>query len=45
MNKIDEGKIMFNFIASLKSSTGGISEISHPVNFEVINQKIDSLTI
>jgi len=29
----------------LKSTNGGFSEIAHPNNFEILDQKIDSATI
>ena len=38
-NRKGEDKILFNFVATLKSTTGGFHEIAHPDNFEILEQK------
>lgn len=35
--RTDDDKILFNFKASLKSTTGGYSEIAHPDNYEILD--------
>ena len=40
-----EDKIVFNFKATLKSTSGGFSEIAHPNNFTILNQKTQSAVI
>ena len=44
-DRTEEDRILFNFKAILKSTSGGFSEISHPDNFEIEDQKVDSATI
>jgi len=44
-DRTDEDKILFNFRTTLKSTNGGFSEIAHPENFEILDQKINSAVI
>ena len=44
-DRTEEDKILFNFSTTLKSTDGGFSEIAHPDNFEIIEQKINSAVI
>jgi len=44
-DKAEEDKILFNFSTTLISTDGGFSEIAHPDNFEIIEQKINSAII
>jgi len=44
-DRADEDKILFNFRTTLKSTNGGLSEIAHPENFEILDQKINSAII
>ena len=43
--KSKNDQIIFNFVAKLRSTNGGFSEIAHPYNFEILDQKADSATI
>jgi len=44
-DRTEEDKILFNFRTTLKSTNGGFSEIAHPENFEILDQKINSAII
>ena len=44
-DRTEDDKILFNFRTTLKSTNGGFTEISHPDNFEILEQKVGSATI